>query len=138
QVASPVPDRGGLRVHLQGRPGMTLLITLLAVTAYLACYVTVAGKHYARLRPYTEPLRCRGRDGRYHEHDSYCYRRPGYSVDTKNEALGLSMVLGFLGPLAVIAMILMAEVKKFDHPVIEEVRAQNKRKEKELGLDHVD
>jgi hypothetical protein len=108
---------------------MTFTVTLLFVAVYLVCYVVVAGNQYRRLRPYTEPLRCRSTRDHYHTHDSHCYRRPGCQVDSRNEALGIAMFTGLLGPLGIIGLGLMRIVKMFDRPVPEELAAKKAREQ---------
>jgi hypothetical protein len=116
---------------------IALLIALPAIAAYLAGFVAIGRRTYARKRPFTEPLSCE-MASRFHTHYSGCYRRPGTLVDSQGEALATALLYGFGWPLVLIGGVLMALgrlVLASSRPTPAEVEAKTSRLEREMDMD---
>lgn len=66
---------------------MTLAIVLASIAVYLAGWLPAARRRYRQVRPYTEPLNCRGREPG-HQHGYPCYRRAEFpAISFESDAI---------------------------------------------------
>jgi hypothetical protein len=118
---------------------VTASITAACAVAYFTCWAWGARWWYRRIRPWTEPIACES--PKLHTtpslHFPCCYFR-WWQVGNNGTAMGFAVMLGMLGPLALVGVCAGQAVRWIvasgDRELAAEVAAKNERLERELGI----